>query len=397
MSRPVRIIVLLSLPIAVALLIFAGYQSFQSRGGFGFTFGAPKEFDAVEEAWQILSREFVDRDRLTPETLSEGAIRGMLDVLEDPYSSYLAPKRYTIEKSDQEGHFSGVGAEVTMRNGRLTVVAPIAGTPAERMGIRPGDVILEVDGESLEGKNLLESVLLIRGPRGSTVSLLVLHHGDMEPILIDIVRDVIEMSSVMWRMVEEEVAYLRISSFVEGTLQELKEALKEIQGENAQGLILDVRNNPGGLLTTTVEMTSQFLTPEQGLVLYEIDGTGQRTDWKILPGGLATEIPLVVLVNHFSASASEVLTGALQAHHRAVIVGETTFGKGSVNTLRKLRDGSGIAFTIARWYTPDNQLIEGEGLTPDIVVEQPADAQEDLHLRKAIEVLRSGMRASVTA
>jgi carboxyl-terminal processing protease len=217
-----------------------------------------------------------------------------------------------------------------MREGKLTIVAPIPDTPAERAGIRPGDIILEVDGESTEGITLMEAVFKIRGPKGTPVTLLVLHKGEEKPVPITIIRDVIKVRTVRVENLPDGVVHLTITSFLENTDEELKEALRQIKRDGARGIVLDLRNNGGGLLDTTVRVASQFL--KTGLVLYEVDGRGERRDWQVRPGGLATDIPMVVLVNGFSASGAEVLAGALRDHDRAKLIGERTFGKGSVNT-----------------------------------------------------------------
>ena len=206
-----------------------------------------------------------------------------------------------------------------------------------------------------------------------------------------IIRDVVKVTSVKLRMLVGRIAHLRITSFSETTHQEVATALEKVKDFDARGIILDVRNNPGGLLSAVVVVTSHFI--DDGLVLYEVDGRGKRRDWPVRSGGLATDIPLVLLMNEFSASGSEVLAGALMDNQRATVIGVNTFGKGSVNTLRQLSDGSGLYFTIARWYTPNGTLIEGEGLEPDIVVTQPEDGTEDLQLDKAIEVLEAKVSA----
>ena len=324
--------------------------------------GVPSEFNSLFEVWATLKREHVLQNSLDATELSRGAIKGMLEALDDPYASYLTSQQYNLESQDFEGLFEGIGAQVTMRNGKITVVAPLPDTPAERAGMRPGDTILEIDGESTEGINLLEAVSKIRGTKDEPVNLLILRKTGGDPVEMTIIRGVIELKSVTMRMIVGQIAELRLTSFTETTNQEMAEALEKVKRFKACGVILDMRNNPGGLLDSVVSVTSQFI--DEGLVLYEIDGRGTRRDWRTRPGGLATDIPLVLLVNEFSASGSEVLAGALMDRGRATVIGVKTFGKGSVNTLRNLSDGAGLYFTTARWYTPDGKLIEGEGLEP---------------------------------
>ncbi len=353
----------------------------------------PEDLKAVWEAYALLKREFVDQSKIDPTELSEAAIEGMLKALDDPYTAYIDPESYALELSDTQGRFEGIGAEVNMTpDGRLMIIAPLPGTPAEAAGIKSGDVILEVDGKSIQGLSLLEAVLKIRGPRGSSVRLLVKRLFDENTVVIEIVRGVIRVSSVNMNMTDEQFAYIHLRVFYENTITELKDALEEAEAKGAKGIILDMRNNPGGLLTAAVEVASQFL--KDGLVLYEVDGSGRRTDWNVRRGGLAVDTPMIVLANEFSASGSEVVLGALQDHNRATFVGNQTFGKGSVNIIRSLSNGGGLFLTFAHWYTPDGRLIEGEGLEPDIKVNQSANQREDSQFNKAVEVLQSMIAAS---
>ncbi len=353
--------------------------------------GVPEEFNKVFEVWNTLKREHFQGNSLDAGELSDGAIRGMLESLNDPYASYLTAHQYSMDSQDFKGFFEGIGAEVAMRDGRITIVAPIPDTPADRAGVLPGDIILQIDGESTDGISLMEAVSLIRGPKGEPVDLLILHQSGGDPVSVRILRDVIEVKSVSMRMLAGRIAHLRITSFTQDTNEELIEALRRVDRLGGRGIVLDVRNNPGGLLNSVVNVTSHFI--KDGSVLTEIDGRGGRKEWPVRLGGLATDIPLVLLVNEFSASGSEVLAGALIDFNRAPVVGVKTFGKGSVNTLRQLNDGSGLYFTTARWYTPGGTLIEGDGLEPDLVVTQPEDGSEDLQLDKAIEILEAKVSA----
>ena len=353
-----------------------------------------EQFQILDEIRAILEKEHFSRDSLDSETLTREAINGMLRSLDDPYAAYMSPDRHAIESQDLSGRFEGIGAQVEMRDGKITIVSPMAETPAERSGMRPGDIILSINGESTEGFSLLQAVNKIRGPRGEAVLLDVLHRGEQEPVELTIVRDVIRMTSINFKMLVGRIAHIRISDFWESTEQELREALEKVDRFQARGLILDVRNNPGGLVQSVVDVTTHFI--DGGIVLYEIRGDGSRRDWNANSDGLAREIPLVLLVNGGSASGSEVLAGALMDYEQATVIGVTTFGKGSVNTIRDLSDGSGLVFTVARWYTPEGNLIEGEGLQPDIVVDQPEDDPDDIQLDKAIEVLEGKLAALET-
>jgi carboxyl-terminal processing protease len=349
--------------------------------------GLPAEFQRLSEVWELLNREAIDGAELDPLTISDGAIRGMLRAFGDPYAGFLDREQFSLEREDIRGFFGGIGAEVGIREGVITILAPFPDAPAEAAGIRAGDVIFEVDGESVRGLSLLEVVRLIRGEEGTKVILLVRHVNNAETIIIEIERGIIDLESVTLLMQVGRIGHLRLSGFTGTTNDELKEALDRFERSQGLGIVLDLRNNPGGLVSSVVDVTSQFI--KDGLVLYQIDAKGNRRNWGVKSGGKALDIPMVVLVNEFSASASEVFTGAIIDNDRATVIGTTTFGKGSVTNLWPLVDGSGVNFTTARWFTPNGFLIEGEGLTPDIVLEPLAeDEDEDLHLDRAIEILK---------
>ena len=348
---------------------------------------AADQFSRVTEVWELLEAEHIKGDSLDAKTISDGAIRGMLQALDDPYASYLDSRQFEIANQDLKGYFEGIGAEVGLRDGKVTVLAPLPGTPAERAGIRPGDIILEIEGESTENISLLEAVNQIRGQKGTQVTLLVLHLGDPDPVRIVVIRGVIPLVSVRLNMREDRIGHIGLSAFSAGTKRELLESLESFEDSGGSGLVMDLRDNPGGLLTSVVDVTSQFL--DDGLVLYQVDAHGKRTDWEVKPRGKAKDIPVVVLVNQFSASASEVFAGALMDHQRAKIIGIKTFGKGSVNNLWPLNDGSGINFTVANWYTPNGSLIEGEGIFPDVPLDPVEDSTTDVHLDRAIQLLQT--------
>ena len=380
-------LILVGVLLGVALTVGCGstLPGLVGGSGEGDLQDLPPEFARVAEVYEILKSEHIDRNLLDDKALSEGAIRGMLSALEDPYASYLNSEQYGVESQDFRGFFEGIGAQVGMREGRVTIIAPLPDSPAERAGIRPGDVILAIDGESAEDISLLEAVSRIRGEKGTTVELLVLHLSSSDPESIAVERGVIPLTSVEFVMLPGGIGHLYISNFSDTTTQEVLAALEQLRQAQGVGLVVDLRNNPGGLLRSVVEVSSLFL--DDGLVLYEIDAQGERKDWAVESGGPATDIPMVVLLNQFSASASEVFSGAIRDHQRAKIVGTVSFGKGSVNTLLPLSDGAGLYFTIARWYTPNGTLIEGKGITPDVLVELPADAVADLQLQEALRIL----------
>ncbi len=359
----------------------------------------PPELAVIWEVWELLIRDYVDPEKLDPHTLSEAAIRGMLSALEDPHTSYVRPQTFAIENEDYLGNFQGIGAEVSMRqDGKLIIVAPLPGSPAEAVGIRPGDIVLEVDGEPIEGLSLLEAVARIRGPEGSIVRLLIRHLTDIDPILVEVERGVISLTSVLLRSKPgEPIVHIRLTNYFPNTAELMVDLIQQAVTNGAQGLILDVRDNPGGLLTSVVDVAGQFLEADQ-LVVYEVDGDGRRKDWDVRRGGVAKDIPMVILVNEFSASASEVLVGALQDHNRATVIGATTFGKASVNIFRPLSNGGGLYVTYARWFTPKGRMIEEHGLQPDIEVVALERREADIkQLEKAIEVLEEMISAGVAS
>lgn len=348
----------------------------------------PEELHSIEEVWWLLSEDYVNQDALDPEKLSRGAIEGMLEALNDSYTSYF--ESYDVVSSYLEGgSFEGIGAIITLEDGELTVVSPIADGPAERQGVRSGDKILEIDGEPTSGMSLIEAVLKVRGEIGTTVILLILHQNENTPVTIEIVREEITISSVYLDMLPEDIALIQITRFADKTSDELIVALSDALQSGAGDIILDLRGNPGGYLDVTVDVAGEFL--DGGIVLYEADEAGNIfKEWTASSGGLAIDLPIVVLVDDGSASGSEVLAGALQDRGRATLIGTETFGKGSVNVVRKLSDGSALVVTTARWLTPDYHQIEGVGLTPDIEVNITADdiaSGRDPQLESAIQYL----------
>ena len=352
----------------------------------------PKELDVIWDAWAGLFQEYNTADKpLEPVFLSQATVRGLIDALDDPHTAYISPDRYALEELDFTGAYQGIGSEVHNRGGRF-ILSPMPNSPAEKAGIRPGDLLMTVNGVDVEGWAILEVVQTIRGAKDTTVVLGIIHLGKEQVDDIPIKRGEIDLTSVFWNMTSDGFAYLNLRAFYRNSDESLIETLEEIKELGARGIVLDIRNNPGGLLTTVVTIASQFLS--DGVVVYEVDGDGNRKDWDVEYDGVAQDIPMIVLVNQFSASASEVLSGALQDRERALVVGTTTFGKGSVNKLKPLSDGGGLYYTYGRWYTPDGRLIEGSGLVPDVIVPQGLDVQGDPQLEKALELLEEDVAAT---
>ncbi|MFC1864588.1 S41 family peptidase [Chloroflexota bacterium] len=358
MSKTIKIVMITLLLVMSLTLSFGAGCALGTENPSGVDLA----LDVVEEAWDIIFQDYVERDRLDASTLSQGAIKGMLEALDDPYTSYLDADTFQLSMSDLEGKFEGIGAYVGTEDERLMIIAPIAGSPAAEAGIRAGDIILEIDGSSASEISLAEAVISIRGPEGTSVRLLILHQGETEPDEIEIVRAEIELPSVHFEM-RGDIAYINIAHFSERTNEELSPVLESVTQESATGIILDLRSNPGGFLETVVDVASHFL--KEGIIVSVVDNQGKQTSLSVNLNGITTDLPLIVLVDNYSASGSEVLAGALQDHARATVAGVKTYGKGSVNTIHRLKDGSGLYITIARWLTPSGRLIEGEGISPD--------------------------------
>ena len=322
--------------------------------------------EQVSQAWSIILDNYVERDKVDTGQLSEGAIKGMVEALDDPYTSYLDAETAKLGLSGLEGKIEGIGAQVAVKDEQLVIIAPIADSPAAQAGIRAGDIILAIDGEDASEISLVEAVFRIRGPEGAPVTLLILHQGETEPEEIEIVRAEIKLPSVRFEM-RGDVAYINITHFTERTEEEISTVLQSIGNETATGIVLDLRGNPGGVLEAVVEVASHFL--EAGVVVNVVDNQGRLTTQSVKPKRVVTGLPLMVLVDSYTASGGEVLAAALRDNARATIAGTRTFGKGSVNKFCQLKDGSALYLTVARWLTPNGHLIEGEGLYPDYELE----------------------------
>jgi carboxyl-terminal processing protease len=357
------------------------------------------DFDTLNQIVDILDDEYVDADRVDNQALYEAAINGLVQSLSDTGTFYVDPDTYRINVLPS-GTFEGIGATVSQQEGEIVIVSPIEGTPAEAAGIQSGDVILAVDGESTEGWTVDKAVLKIRGPKGTPVTLTI-RHPDETTEDITIVRDEIRVESVTTTPpggalkdesgnVVTDIAYVHLREFTERSYEELRPILRDVSEGDYEGLILDIRSNPGGLLNATVSVADMFL--DDGIILVEVSKDGDERTFNATGGGEAVDVPLVVLVNQFSASGSEVLAAAIQDNDRGVLLGEKTFGKGTVNIPRKLRDGGALFVTIARWLTPERIQIDGVGIRPDIEVvlsDEDIDLRRDRQLLRAIDHLRS--------
>jgi carboxyl-terminal processing protease len=338
------------------------------------------------EAWQILHDEYVDQP-LDDVKLVQGAIRGMVDSLGDPHSSYMDPDEYLQASLPLEGEYEGIGAWVDADGDFLTIISAMPGSPAELGGLLPGDQVIGVDGQDVTGMDGNLVIRMVLGPAGTPVRLTLRREGVVDPIEVELIRERIDITSVEAELLEGKIGYVRLLSFGALTADDLDRELRQLLREDPQGLILDLRGNGGGFLNTAVEVASQFLT--DGTVLIERFGDGRETVYDVEAGGRATDIPLVVLIDGGTASASEIVAGAIQDHERGLLVGETSFGKGSVQNWITLNNDQGaVRVTVARWYTPDGRQIHDIGLAPDFAVAAGEDGQTDPQLDKALELLR---------
>jgi carboxyl-terminal processing protease len=360
---------------------------------------ADADFKNLNQIYKLLQDRYVDPDLVDKESLYQAAINGMLQTFPDSGTFYVDPN--TVKTSvGPSGKFEGIGATVASQNGQIVIVAPIENTPAERAGLKAGDVILAVDGESTDGWTQEKAVIKIRGPRGTSVSLKIRHTDNSEETL-DIERDEIQVQSVTTQppggaltdgagTPVDDVAYIHIREFSEPTKDEMVKALTDAVSGGKRGVILDLRNNPGGLLRTTAEIADEFL-PGDETILTEQERDGSKQEFKSHDGGSALQIPVVIIMNRFSASGSEVLAAALHDNNRATIIGEKSFGKGTVNISNDLSDGGQLYVSIAKWLTPKGTQIDGVGIRPDVDIvlsDDDIDQRRDVQLFKAVDILR---------
>ncbi len=345
-------------------------------------------FKPFWEAWQIVHKQYVDQP-VNDEKLMQGAIRGMLDALGDKHTSYMDPDLYRQASMPLQEEYEGIGAYVDTTGKYLTIISPMPGSPAEKAGLKAGDMVIAIDGKDMtgiDGNIVLRSVL---GPAGTPVRLTIQRQGVAAPFDVELVRAKITMQSVTGKILENKIAYVQISTFAENTNTELHKILLDLMGQNPTGLIIDLRNDGGGYLQTAIQVGSEFI--DQGVLMHEVYGDGKRDDYNSLGGGVATKIPIVVLVNEGTASASEIVSGAIQDYNRGQLVGVTTYGKGSVQIWTPLSNNEGaIRVTVARWLTPKDRQINDIGLKPDYEVKMTVEdikAGRDPQLDKAVELL----------
>ena len=357
--------------VVVLILLTAGLTV------FALTFGDDKavevnspermEFQKLYAAYDELRNSYFED--LDSEELINGAINGMVDSLDDPYSDYMNENEAAQFLEGISSSFEGIGAEVQERGGYVTVVSPIKNSPAEKAGIMPNDQILAVDGEDIQGYSTTEAVMLIRGEKGTEVTLTIQREGIEDPIDITIVRDEIPIETVYAEMIDDQIAHIQVTSFSENTYEELMTAIEDMEKQGMEAMVMDVRQNPGGLLTSALDISNLFI--EEGLEMFEVQAKGEEPEIYLSTPGTKVEIPVTLLIDGGSASASEILAGAMSESADVTLVGEKTFGKGTVQTANDLPDGSNLKFTTAKWLTPDGNWIHQKGIEPDVKVEYP--------------------------
>ena len=387
------------------ILVFLFFVIITSSGVFGFYFGKsqckicpPEEIDLslFWETWKKLEEKFVSPEKFDIQKMIYGAISGMVKSLEDPYTTFLNPEDSKKFLEDVTGYFEGVGMEIGIRKGQLQVVAPLEGTPAQKAGLRPGDKIIKINDTLTGDLTIDEAVNLIRGPKGTEVTLTIFREGWQTTKEIKIVRAVIEVPSLKWELKEtsegEKIAYLKLYQFSEKASFDFAKAAIEILNSPAEKIILDLRNNPGGYLEVARDISGWFLERGQTVAIEDFGQDKEQKIYKAKGNARFLQYPIVILINQGSASGSEILAAALRDNRGIKIIGEKSFGKGSVQELENLRGGSSLKITVARWLTPSGEFITDKGLEPDIKVEMTEEDYEqdrDPQLDKAIEIIKN--------
>lgn len=345
---------------------------------------ATPTLDLVQEVINLIQHAYFNE--VSSDKLVIGAVRGVLKSLNDPYSHYFSPDDFNFFQEETSGRFFGVGIELGMKDSRLVVVSTIEGTPAFKIGIKTDDIIIKIDDQSTEGMSTHKAVTLIRGDKGTPVVLTIERQGVDKPLVFKMIREEIKLPNVKAKMLDGKFGYVRLHSFTEGCGSEIKQAVYDLKSQGAKGIIFDLRNNPGGLLSESVRVSSVFI--ESGVIVSIKQRSGKTQEQKAT-GGADEDIPLVLLVNKGSASASEIVAGAIKDYGRGALVGEKTFGKGSLQTMMQLSNGGGMVLTTAVYMTPKGTVIHKKGIKPDILVKTPKEITEgkDTQLDKAKEII----------
>ncbi len=349
------------------------------------------DFSLFWDVWDKLKNKYVDAEKLDAKKMLYGAIEGMLTATGDPYTIFLDPEQNKKFNEEISGSFEGIGAEMGIKNGVLTIIAPLEGAPAEKAGLRAGDKVLKINGEVTANMSVEEAVDKIRGPKGTEVKLTILRNGNEESMEIAVPRDVINVKSVKLEFRDDNIAYLKVSRFSEDTDKEFSSAVSQIISQNSKGIILDLRNNPGGFLDASVSMASKMI-PKGKVAVIEENSKGEQKNLYTEGGDVLSQIYAVILINEGSASASEILAGALRDDRTNVtLVGKTSFGKGSVQELIDMPQSTAVKITVAKWLTPNGDQINNQGIKPDVEVDLTNDDYQndrDPQLDKALEIIK---------
>lgn len=353
--------------------------------------GVKADFSLFWEVWNRLEDTYIEKEALNPRQMVYGAIQGMVKSLGDPYTEFMKPETSKSFKENISGSFEGIGAEIGIKNGTLTVIAPLKGTPAEKAGLRSGDQIIKVDDKPTTDLTLQEAVNLIRGPKQTKVTLTIVRDSLHKAKEITITRGVIKIPVIDWEIKQDNIAYIQLYHFTENSPRLFRKTAQEILSSPAKKIILDLRDNPGGYLEAAVDIGGWFIEKGKVVAIEDFGGDKEDRKYKASGPGLLKNFPLVVLINQGSASASEILAASLRYHKHINIVGRQSFGKGSVQTLENFKDGSTLKVTIAKWLTPQGVSISGQGIKPDFAVkytDEDFNANRDPQLDKAIELLK---------
>lgn len=341
-----------------------------------------KSLDLIKRVMDIIKSDYVE-ENIDEQKLIYGAIEGMIKVLDDPFTRFMEPKTYKEMQVETQGEFGGIGIVITIKGKMLTVISPIEDTPAYRAGIKPGDTIIKIDGKEVVDISLHDAVNLLRGPEGTKVTVTIMREGEKEPRDYTLVREIIKIPSVKYWLIKPDIGYIRLTQFIQTSAEDLEKALLALEKANVKSIILDLRNNPGGLLTAAVEVARKFIPKGDIVSIKGRDGEKNTYSSFFQSHPL---LPLVVLINEGSASASEIVAGAIKDNKRGILVGKKTFGKGSVQTVISLNDGSAVALTTALYYTPSGKSIHKLGIEPDIEVDLPKLSEEERkEVQKQIE------------
>lgn len=345
------------------------------------------DFSVFWQAWSKIKENYLHREGLSSQDMVYGAIKGLAENIGDPYTTFFSPEEAKQFTEDISGEFGGIGARLEEKSGQIIVVSSLKNTPAERAGVRAKDIILKANDIELSGKTVQSAIQIIRGKPGTKVKLVIFREGYVGTKEIEITREMITIPAVEWELKENNIVYINVTNFSANAPFAFFQAARDIHAKNPQGIILDLRSNPGGYLEVAVNLAGWFIEREE-IIVKERDAREQGTIFRSRGNAVFKDIPTVVLINNGTASSAEIMAGAMRDINNTRLIGEQTFGKGTVQSLEELKDGSMLKITIANWITPKGHIIEGNGLTPDIIVKQ-LEGEEDNQLNKALEILKT--------